>query len=127
MNKYNSEFSYKNIFYHPSIWEKENQIPDPNFYPIVQNLDEEIVSFAYYLNPCCLYLFPALKDNSNFIIEFLESVAPALQPKLFPYSNEHKWINNEDYFLPNYEKFLQEKKLLKEQYLKAIKKKGQRN
>lgn len=123
LNKYNSEFSYENIFYHPTIWEKENQVPDPNFYPIAQNLDEEIVSFAYYLNPCCLYLFPVLKDYSSFIFEFLESIAPSLQPKLFPFSNEHKWINNEDYFLPNYQNLLQEKKLLKEQYLKAIKKK----
>lgn len=123
LKKYNSEFSYENIFYHPSIWEKDNQVPDPNFYPILQNLDEEIVSFAYYLNPCCLYMFPNLKNNSDFIIEFLESIAPSLQPKLFPFSNQHKWVNNEEYYLPNHEKLLREKKLLKEQYLLASKKK----
>ena len=116
LSKYNSEFFYELIFYHPQIWDGDDKVNDKRFYPLVSNRDGEIISFASFHGKTGLFLFPALKSKSDFLIDFLENVAPDILPKVFPYSTKNLWINNEQYYLPNHAKLLNDKNLLYEEW-----------
>lgn len=125
LNKYNSKFTYKSVFYHPTIWEENDKKSDPNFYPLVLNRDNEIISFANFINKTGIFVFPQLPDYSLFLNEFMENIAPGILPKVFPYSTGNLWANDSAYYLPNHEKLVQEKKLLFEEWEKKDKKKEQ--
>ncbi|MBU2928205.1 hypothetical protein [Winogradskyella psychrotolerans] len=123
LNKYNEDFVYENIFYHPTIWKDEEQIPHPSFHPIIKNASDEIISYIYIGEKYGLYTFPILKDNSNFIVEFLENIAPTIHPTLFPNSSQKKWTNSKEYSLPNHQKLLAEKEAIRKEYELKTKKK----
>ncbi|WP_417443866.1 hypothetical protein [Joostella sp.] len=123
LNKYNDDFIYENIFYHPTIWKDEEQIPNPCFHPILKNASDEIISFIYLDRTYGLYTFPILKDNSSFIVEFLENIAPTIHPSLFPNSTQKKWTKSKEYSLPNHQKLLAEKEVIRKEYELKIKQK----
>jgi hypothetical protein len=116
LSKYNSDFFYELIFYHPQVWDGDNKVNDKNFYPLVSNRDGEIISFASFHEKTGLFLFPALNNKSDFLIDFLENVAPDILPEVFPFSTKNLWINDEEYHLPNHSKLLNDKKLLFEEW-----------
>lgn len=120
LEKYNEYFEYKNTFYHPSIWENDKRIQDPNFYPIIKNSNDEIVSYIYLSKKKGIYVFPVLENNSLFLLEFLDTVAPSLQPSLFPNSTQKKWTENIEYILPNQKKLIDEKDKIIEEFKKSI-------
>ena len=89
------DFNYEVVFYHPRVWEEDAQINDPNFYPLILNRNDEIISFASFINKTGVFVFPTLPDNSSFIVQFLENVAPSFTPRnVFPYfkSNLTYWV-----------------------------------
>ena len=96
LNKYNDDFVYENTFFHPTIWKDDEKIPDPSFYPILKNGSNEIISYIHFDQTYGLYTFPILKDNSDFIVEFLENIAPTIQPELFTNSSQKIWTNSKD-------------------------------
>lgn len=120
LEKFNNDFSYETIYKHPTIWKNEERILNPSFFPLVCNKDDEIVSFAYLEEQYGLYLFPYLKENSEFILNFIQSIAPTIHPKLFPFSTENKWTNNKEYSLPNHQNLLNEKTLIEEEFNSKI-------
>lgn len=124
LEKYNKDFVYETTFYHPTTWKGEEKVDRPNFYPLIKNRDDEIVSFAYF-EKYGLYLFPVLNDNSEFLTDFLQSVAPTIQPKVFPFSQEKKWTQSQNYFLPNHKKLIEERKKLKEEYNSKLEQKNE--
>lgn len=121
LNKYNSQFTYLNTFRHPTVWDDDERINDPNFIPLVVNRDEEIVSHAFFYEKTGIYMFPCLDDYSSFIVDFLERIAPSIQPAIFPESTKGSWRDSPDYFLPNHKNLLEQKKLLIEEYESKIK------
>ncbi len=123
LEKYNSDFLYDTIYRHPTVWEKEERIPNPSFYPLVCNKDDEIVSFAFIENNFGLYLFPRLKENSQFLLDFIQTVAPSIHPKIFPFSTEKQWTNQKIYALPNHLNLLSQKQLIEEEFSLKIKQK----
>ncbi|GAB7087810.1 hypothetical protein [Marinifilum fragile] len=123
LEKYNNDFSYETTYNHPKIWKNEERIPNPSFFPLVCNKDDEIVSFAYLEDDYGLYLFPYLKENSQFVLNFIQSIAPTIHPKLFPFSTEKKWTNNKEYSLPNHQDLLTEKEVIKEELSSRIEQK----
>lgn len=116
LTKYNDEFRYELTFYHPEIWTGENHEPDPSFYPLVLNRDEEIVSYISIGENSGLFLFPILDRKGEFLVEFLENIAPGIFPKIFPFSSKNLWVNNDKYNLPNHEKLLAEKQEIRKEY-----------
>jgi hypothetical protein len=120
LEKFNKDFTYENTFIHPRIWDNDEKIPDPRFYPLIQNLNNEIVSYVYFTDKLGVFIFPVLKDNSNFLLGFLESIAPSLQPNLFPYSTKNKWTESTDYALPHQARLLEEKKQIESNFKKSI-------
>jgi len=111
LSKFEDKFSYENIFSDPE-----------DFYRIlVENSIGEIISFEYQDVNSSIFIFPILKDNSDFILEFLQNVAPTICPNLFP--SAKKWIQEKDYFLPNHQKLLDDKKEITDEFELKIKEK----
>lgn len=121
LNKYNSDFSYENIYNHPTMWVDSERVLNPNFYPLLRNTNDEIISFVNFKEKSSLYLFPKMSDYSNFLIEFIQNIAPEYQPALFPDSTLKKWTNNTEYALPNHLKLLEEKEIILEEFKKRDK------
>src|SRR5690606_27737314 len=113
-------FTYENTFFHPTIWENDEKVPDPRFYPIIQNSNNEIVSYIYLTDKVGVFIFPVLEDNSLFLLDFLETIAPSLHPNIFPYSTQNKWTEKIEYALPNQERLLEEKKKIEQDFKNAI-------
>lgn len=125
LEKYNDDFNYVNIFSHPIYWNEGKRVYDSNFHPLIINASREIISYAYFKNLLSTYIFPVLEDNANFILEFIQSIGPELHPKLFPFSTNAKWVQNEEYALPNQKKLLQEKANILKNFEKETRKKEQ--
>lgn len=124
LEKFNKDFTYQNIFFHPTIWHSDKQIPDPRFYTIIENLNNEIVSYVYLTEKHAVFVFPVLKDNSEFIVSFLNSIAPSIKPALFPYSTKNQWTENDIYALPNQKKLIEEREQVEQEFKKLIEKKN---
>ncbi len=125
LEKFNKDFTYENTFYHPRIWDNDEKIPDPKFYPLILNLNNEIVSYVYFTDKLGVFIFPVLEDNSNFLLGFLETIAPSLRPKLFPYSTKNKWVESTEYALPNQLKLIEERKKIESDFKKSLEVKDQ--
>lgn len=120
LEKFNKDFTYENTFYHPTIWENDEKIPDPRFYPIIENLNNEIISYVYITEKQVVFVFPVMEDNSEFLPTFLNSIAPSIQPALFPYSTKNKWTENPIYALPNHKRLIEEKEKIEEDFKKSL-------
>ena len=122
LKKFNIDFTYENTFYHPTLL-AGSDVPDPNFHPLILNLNEEIISYAYFTNKSGILVLPVLKDNSDFLLGFLETIAPSLKPNLFPYSSENKWTESIDYALPNHLRLIDERKKIETEFKKSLEQK----
>lgn len=109
--KYKNEFIYKAIFYEPE--------KNLGFDLLVINSINEIISYKYHIERGHFFVFPILNDNSDFILEFLQEVASTIRPNLFP--SAKKWIQEKDYFLPNHQKLLYDKKEITDEFELKIK------
>lgn len=124
LEKFNKDFTYENIFVSPTIWNNEKRVPDPYFYPLMINSNNEIISYTYITHKQAVFIFPVLEDNSDFIISFLNSIAPSIKPVLFPYSSKNKWTENDIYALPNQKKLIEERNQIEEDFKKLIEEKN---
>ncbi|WPO90973.1 hypothetical protein [Chryseobacterium sp. HR92] len=120
LTKYQSEYIYHNIFEPPTVWKEGERKPDPHFFPLLVNNDGDIVSYTYGNQISRTYLFPELKDNSTFLLEFLQEIAPTIQPELFPFSSQKKWTSQNEYALPNHSKLIEEKLDLEKEYEEKV-------
>lgn len=118
LEKYNSKYYYDLIFRQPKISKDDNWIDDPAFAPLIVNKVEEIVSFGCIMNKSKFFIFPQLKDYSDFLSEFLNNIAPSFTPDLFPNSTEKLWLKETIYALPNQLRLEEERKQLKENWEK---------
>lgn len=120
LEKFNKDFTYENTFYHPTIWENDEKIPDPRYYPLIENLNNEIISYVYVTEKQVVFVFPVMEDNSEFLPIFLNSIAPSIQPALFPNSTKNKWTENPIYALPNHKRLVEEKEKIEEDFKKLL-------
>jgi len=107
-NKYNNDFHYKIVF--------DNKSSDENFIPLIVNKDDEIISYLNVIENAWLFMLPQLNDYSEFIIDFLENIAPEYFPKLFPNSTKNLWLNQSQYFVPNQELLLAKQDKLRKEW-----------
>lgn len=113
--------NYNQIFNHPTVWDNEKRIPDPNYQPLIKNSNEEIVSIVEFKDSSFKFYFPQIESKGDFLNTFLTNIAPDILPELFPYSTTFDWKQNEEYWLPNHKKLLNEKKSLEKDYEEKIK------
>ncbi|MDV3674253.1 hypothetical protein CMU30_06905 [Elizabethkingia anophelis] len=119
-NRYNKDFQYFNVFDPPTVWNGGLNNIEPNFDTLLSNSSGEIVSYTYKKDNALTVMFPMLEDNSFFLVDFLQTIAPSLSPSLFPSTSQRGWLDNEDYYLPNHKGLLNNKKSIEEKYEKEL-------
>lgn len=123
LEKYIPGSSYHVTFNHPEVYKDNKRIKDPNFIPLINNKSKEIVSFFQLQNEAGLFFFPDINRKGEFLIEFLQEIAPSGFPDIFPESEKNKWINEDRYYLPKYAELLNQKKDLELEYERKIREK----
>jgi hypothetical protein len=113
--------SYNQTFSHPTVWENNARIPDPNYMPLIKNSSEEIVSFIESKENSLAFYFPQIELKGLFLNSFLLNIAPDLMAELFPFSTTFIWKQDEEYWLPNHKRLLTEKESLEKEYEEKIK------
>lgn len=93
---------YKVIFELPSIWDSISGISkaDPNYYPLLKNQDDEVVSYIGYKKGSGYeLLLPVCEKKAELMETLLTTVLPEILPDFFPESKEFEWIKEQE-FLP---------------------------
>lgn len=114
---------YNQTFYHPTIWQSEKSIPNPNYVLLLKNYSGEIVSFCEYKDKSYRFYFPQIEKKGGFLASLLTKIAPDFLPELFPFSTTFNWKHKEEYWLPNHSKLLKEKKDIEHEYKEKLKSK----
>jgi hypothetical protein len=122
LEKYKKDTYYNQTFEHPTNWNGGKNDKYENFFPLITNINGDIVSYLEVNEFQNLIVFPQINDKANFISEFLTKIAPSVFPELFPYSTTFDWRNQEEYWLPNFEKLLDEKKLIEQDFKNKLEK-----
>jgi hypothetical protein len=107
---------YNQTFHHPTIWDNGKNTPDQNFVPLIRNLNDDIVSICEFRTSSTVFFFPQIEAKGDFLDSFLNRIAPDISPELFPFSTTYRWKDHQEYWLPNQEKLLEEKKAIKKDY-----------
>lgn len=111
---------YNQTFHHPTIWKDDKRVPNPNFVPLLKSSSDDIVSICEFNDNSLTFFFPQIESKGEFLDAFLSKIAPDLLPEIFPFSTTFNWKNNEEYWLPNHKKLLDEKKILEAEYKKKL-------
>lgn len=130
LEKQIKDSEYNQTYKHLTRWSGDRKIKDKNFFPLLFNQNQNIVSYYQRSKTVDLYMFPQFFNKADFLIDFLNLVAPLITPELFPYANKFLWKKTDSYRLPNEKELLREKEQIKEEYqLKtiAVEKKIERN
>jgi hypothetical protein len=67
-----------------------------------------------------VFIFPQLRDKTEFIANFISQVLPDLEPQLFPYAEDVQWMQQPEYELPKIVDFRAKIKELQEQVQKQV-------
>lgn len=119
LTKHSKDLTYEQTFYHPTTWSSEKgNYPDPNFIPLLNNINNEIISFVKFDEQLVTFVFPNFKDKASFLSEFLKNICPSILPELFPFSTQFKWKESQEYFLPNHSTLLDEKYQIEQDFNK---------
>jgi len=120
LEKYIKDTSYNQTFYHPDKWTDKGIIEDEKYFPLMTNMNGDIVSYMEVNKNQNLIILPQIKDKFNFILDFLSKIAPSIYPSLFPFSTTYNWKNQEEYWLPKYSNLLQEKINIEKEFQKKL-------
>jgi len=122
LSEHLKETRYEVVFHHPNIWDEQlrKSIPDPEFIPIMKNIDNDIVSFIRIYKQTLLLVLPEITDKYKILFCLLQEILPEIIPDLFPFYTAFKWKEQEPYWLPNHKELLKEKEKIEKDYKTAI-------
>ncbi len=122
LNNHLDGSTYKVTFIHPTHWDDEEKknVKNSNFYPMILNHANEIVSYIETIDDSILIVLPDMNKKGELLTELFTIVLPSLKPKLFPYSSSFNWKEEESYWLPNYGKLLIKKQSITNIYKKKL-------
>jgi hypothetical protein len=112
---------YRMVFDWPTTWPRGEKIPVELFEPILTNREGEIVSYIQRKEKFIDIVLPDIEDKDGFIVDLISNVLPDLFPEVFPFSEKGSWLNDRDYYLPNYHELVMEERSIEDQYQRAIK------
>jgi hypothetical protein len=118
-----SKTIYNQTFYHPTIWDSNKQIPNPDVVPLIKNSSGDIVSLCEFRDNSIIFYFPQIEDKGDFLNSFLTRIAPDLMPDLFPFATTFSWTEAQDYWLPNHKELLDQQNKIQIEYDEKLKSK----
>jgi len=139
LGKYLSDSKYYTTFTHPKPYNNVYRrcIEDRNFFPLLFNIDNDIVSFYHKINNPLfnadnkdifpkikdnkrhVFVFPDIADKAKFLSKLFNECLPEIIPDLFPNHRQFLWLKSEDY-LPPKEKELRQRKQEYEEKIKNV-------
>ncbi len=119
--KYKANTTYNQTFLHPTKWVNNESIEDGKYFPLMKNMNNDIISYIEMNENENLIILPQIKEKSDFLLEFLTKVAPSIYPELFPFSTTFNWKDLKEYWLPNHSNLLSDKSNIQKEYEKKIK------
>ncbi len=111
---------YEQTYYHPSRWKGNEQIWDKNYIPLLKNMSDEIVSISEFNKNTWILYLPQIEKKGDFLKSFLMDIAPSVFSDIFPFATTFCWKNEEEYYLPNQKKIIEEKELIIKEYEQKI-------
>lgn len=120
LKKYADETVYHQTFHHPTEWNNGKHELIEKYFPLMTNINGDIVSYIEMNTEQNLMILPNIKDTSGFLLDFLSKIAPSIYPDLFPYSTMFSWKADKEYWLPNHSLLVKEKIKLQEEYEEII-------
>jgi len=121
LNKHINGAVYNQTFNHPTTLANGKSVKDEKYLPLIANQNEDIISYYNRSDHFDLVILPQFKNKGAFLSEFLKVIAPAILPKLFPFSTQYLWKENKEYWLPNEEKLKLERKKVEKEYEQKLK------
>jgi hypothetical protein len=116
LEKYKTDSTYNQTFYHPTNYKGMELVKDENYFPLMTNMNGDIISYFEINEFENLILLPQIKEKGLFLKDFLTKIAPSIFPELFPFSSSFGWKNNKEYWLPNHSNLIVEKSNLQKEY-----------
>lgn len=122
LNKHLLGLTYEQTFSHPYVWDSQEKknIPSKYIFPLMKNLNDEIISLAQYEGDFITFVFPNIKNKKDFLTEFLKNILPSIFPEVFPFSTQFTWVASSEYYLPNHQDLLFEQEKLSMDFKKKI-------
>lgn len=114
--------SYKVVFNHPMIWNRNTGINEPasSFVPLAYNDQGEIVAFAQDLNKGCALVFPQVKNKGQFLCELFNGHLAEFFPEVFPHTGAFGWLDDGSYPLPGELELKEERERIEDKYKKDV-------
>lgn len=96
-----TEYFY--VFKHPHVWKDNQQYPDENFIPLLNNENGECVSYVYFCpnSERIEIVLPQVSDKLRLLKALFENVIFKHFSDFFPDVEAGQWIHNIAYELPN--------------------------
>ena len=116
LERHNKTASYAITFNHPTHWEKDKNVKNENFIPLIEARPDEIISFACMREKNVTFLFPRIQHKEALLIDLLEKVLPNILPGIFPFSTQFAWLDDSKYQLPNESELVEQKTNLEIEY-----------
>jgi hypothetical protein len=112
-----SEISYVQTYRAPIIRELGyNEKKDDNFYPLLTNIQGDVISYMYYNKPrnSFTFMFPRVKYEKEIIKRLFNSSLYKHFSDIFPSQTANAWLTKDEYELPDVIKLEHEKKAIKQ-------------
>ena len=112
-----SEISYVQTYRAPIIRELGyNEKKDDNFYPLLTNIQGDVISYMYYNKPrnSFTFMFPRVKYEKEIIKRLFNISLYKHFSDIFPSQTANAWLTKDEYELPDVIKLEHEKKAIKQ-------------
>lgn len=80
------------------------------------NQNGEIISYLEFSDRINTIVFPQINKKTDFLFDFLSTIAPSIFPEQFPFSTTFEWKKHEEYWLPNHSNLLEQESAIKKEY-----------
>lgn len=118
--KHIDNIEFGTTFDHPTVWRDNKYHLTDDFFPLLLNERDEIISYAHFIKESIVFVFPDIADKPVFISELFKSYLPEITPKIFPFHGEFQWLDAGDYPLPGETQLLQDRAIIEKKYSKDI-------
>jgi hypothetical protein len=121
-DKFQDEITYNQTYRCPGKYDSTNNkiVDDPNFMPLLKNKGGQIVSYIYCDENNINIVLPQLQSKKELLKVLFNEFLFQYFPEYFPNNKAHSWTEEEEYFLPNHQKILDDKNAINQKYIQEL-------
>lgn len=118
-----SDISYVQTYRTPLVRDfNYSEKKDKNFYPLLINDEDDVISYVYYNKPrkSFTFMFPRVKDEKEILKRLFYKSLYKHFSDLFPLQTANAWLSKEEYELPEVIRLEQDKENIRQKAEKEI-------